>query len=150
MQKMKSLFAGALVILMFFSAVMLSAQLPFSREAEACTLGNGAVVATDVYGTEYPGYSGSGFVWVANAGTITFQVSIPSNGMYELKTRCWMYLGNQGDTRLQVYSINGTAQGNFYIPNEGGWIDFSFGYAYLQSGTATIEIGSSGSWGFIS
>jgi len=120
-----------------------------SMEAEDCALADGAVLAADVYGTEYPGYSGAGFVWVANAGTLTFQVSIPENGMYELSTRCWMYLGNEGETMLQVYSINGQSQGDFYIPNQGGWIDFSFGYAYIERGTATIEIGSSGSWGFI-
>ncbi|WP_315675620.1 glycosyl hydrolase [Clostridium sp. 19966] len=124
-------------------------SLPVKAEAEACTLSNGATVTNNVYGTKYPGYSGDGFVWVANSGTITLNVTVPKNGMYEVSTRCWMYLGNTGDTRLQVLSINGTSQGNFYIPNKGGWADYSFGYFYLQAGTAKIEIGSSGSWGFI-
>ncbi|MBN2035466.1 MAG: hypothetical protein JW768_01870 [Chitinispirillaceae bacterium] len=124
-------------------------SVPVKMEAESCALSNGAVVATDVYGTEYPGYSGAGFVWVANAGVLTFEVTIPKNGMYELSTRCWMYLGNQGDTRLQVVSINGVSRGNFYIPNNGAWIDYSFGFTYLETGTAKIEIGTSGSWGFI-
>ncbi|MGD9210805.1 MAG: glycosyl hydrolase, partial [Desulfobacteraceae bacterium] len=123
--------------------------LPVNLEAEECDLADGAATATDVYGTEYPGYSGDGFVWVSNAGTITFEVTIPESAMYELTTRCWMYLGDEGDTRLQVVSINGESQGDFYIPNNGGWIDFSFGFFYLEEGTATIEIGSSGSWGFI-
>jgi hypothetical protein len=60
-----------------------------------------------------------------------------------------MYLGNRGETRLQVVSINGVARGNFYIPNNGGWMDYSFGFTYLESGIAKIEIGTSGSWGFI-
>lgn len=123
--------------------------LPVNVEAEDCTLGNGATVATNVYGTQYPGYSGDGFVWVTNAGTITLQVTIPKSAMYELSTRCWMYLGNQGDSRMQVVSVNGVPKGNFYIPNRGGWTDYSFGFFYLEAGTATIEIGSSGSWGFI-
>jgi len=124
-------------------------SLPVNIEAEDCTLGDGATVATDVYGTEYPGYSGDGFVWVTNAGTITLEVTVPENAMYELSTKCWMYLGEEDETRLQVVSINGESQGDFYIPNKGGWIDYSFGYFYLEAGTATIEIGSSGSWGFI-
>ncbi|NLG16024.1 MAG: glycoside hydrolase [Fibrobacter sp.] len=123
--------------------------LPVQAEAESLLLGNGAQVTTNVYNTEYPAYSGDGFVWVSNAGTITFEVTITENAMYELSTRCWMYLGEEGETRLQAVSINGVPRGNFYIPNKGGWIDFSFGFTYLEAGTATIEIGTSGSWGFI-
>ena len=122
---------------------------PVKVEAESCVLGSGATVTTHVYETDYPGYSGEGFVWVSNAGTLTFEVTIPKSAMYELKARCWMYLGNKGETRLQVVSINGVSQGNFYIPNNGGWIDYSFGFTYLEAGTAKIEIGTSGSWGFI-
>jgi len=80
-------------------------SLPVDVEAEDCTLGNGAVVTTNVYGTQYPGYSGDGFVWVANSGTITLEVTIPENGMYELSTRCWMYLGKEDETRMQERKI---------------------------------------------
>lgn len=118
-------------------------------EAESCALSNGATVTARVYETEYPGFSGDGFVWVSNAGTITLEVTIPQNAMYELSTKCWMYLGEKSETRLQTVSINGVSQGNFYIPNNGGWIDFSFGFTYLEAGKAKIEIGTSGSWGFI-
>ncbi len=124
-------------------------SLPVEVEAEACALSNGAIDTTNVYGTEYPGYSGDGFVWVTNGGIITLEVTITESGMYELSTRCWMYLGDEGETRLQVVSINGVAQGNFYIPNNNGWIDYSFGFTYLEAGTAKIEIGTSGSWGYI-
>jgi hypothetical protein len=123
--------------------------IPVNIEAESCALSNGATVTTKVYETTYPGYSGDGFVWVSNAGTLTFEVTIPKNAMYELKTKCWMYLGNKGETRLQTLSINGSSLGSFYIPNNGGWMDYSFGFAYLEAGTAKIEIGTSGSWGFI-
>lgn len=124
-------------------------SLPIKVEAESCNLGNGATITNNVYGTNYPGYSGDGFVWASNSGTITLDVTVPKNGMYELSTKCWMYLGNTGDSRLQVLSINGAPQGNFYIPNKGGWSDYSFGFFYLEAGTAKIEIGSSGSWGFV-
>lgn len=124
-------------------------SLPIKVEAESCNLSNGATITNNVYGTNYPGYSGDGFVWASNSGTITFDVTVPKNGMYELSTRCWMYLGNPGDSRLQVLSVNGVPQGNFYIPNKGGWSDYSFGFFYLEAGSAKIEIGSSGSWGFV-
>ena len=124
-------------------------SVPAKVEAESCTLSNGAKDTNNVYGTEYPGYSGDGFVWVAGGGTITLEVTIPKSAMYELSARCWMYLGNKGETRLQVVSINGVSQGNFYIPNNGGWSDYSFGFTYLEAGTAKIEIGTSGSWGYI-
>ncbi|MBN1129656.1 MAG: hypothetical protein JXA71_11750 [Chitinispirillaceae bacterium] len=157
---MKKIFSRAMVrlnatatacsILLFMPVSNHAAHtLPVKIEAESCALSNGATVTTNVYGTSYPGYSGNGFVWVSNAGTLTLEVTIPQNGMYELSTKCWMYLGNKGDTRLQVVSINGVSQGNFYIPNNGDWIDYSFGFTYLEAGTAKIEIGTSGSWGFI-
>lgn len=136
-------------LLIMPASVQAAYSLPVNVEAEACNLSNGATVTTNVYGTEYPGYSGDGFVWASNAGTITLEVTVPKNAMYELSTRCWMYLGNQGESRLQTISINGVQYGNFYIPNKGGWIDYSFGYYYLEAGTTKIEIGSSGSWGFI-
>lgn len=147
---------GFLVILAVCSILMVfpnsnyaAYSLPVSIEAEDCVLSNGATVATKVYETGYPGFSGDGFVWVSNAGTLTFEVTIPKNAMYELKTKCWMYLGNKGETRLQTVSINGVTQGSFYIPNNGGWMDYSFGFTYLEAGTAKVEIGTSGSWGFI-
>jgi mannan endo-1,4-beta-mannosidase len=52
-------------------SVQAAYSLPVNVEAEACNLSNGATITTNVYGTEYPGYSGDGFVWVSNAGTIT-------------------------------------------------------------------------------
>jgi hypothetical protein len=123
--------------------------IPVNIEAESCALSGGATVATRVYEDEYPGYSGNGFVWVTSAGVLTFEVTIPKSAMYELKTRCWMYLGKEGETRLQAVTINGVAQGTYYIPKRGGWMDYSFGFTFLEAGTAKIEIGTSGSWGYI-
>ncbi|OPZ92471.1 MAG: Mannan endo-1,4-beta-mannosidase [Firmicutes bacterium ADurb.Bin419] len=152
-KKVLSLMTTFVMACTVFSTMPASVQaansLPVNVEAEACTIGNGATIATNVYGTPYPGYSGDGFVWASNSGTITLEVTIPENGMYELSTKCWMYLGELNATRLQAVSINGKPLGNFYIPNKGKWIDYSFGFAYLEKGTAKIEIGTSGSWGFI-
>ncbi len=137
------------VLLTMPGSVQAANSVPIDVEAEACTLSNGAVVATNVYGTTYPGFSGDGFVWVSNAGTITLEVNVPKDAMYELKTRCWMYLGKENETRLQAVTVNGVSYSDFYIPNKNGWIDYSFGFFFLKAGTAKIEIGTSGSWGFI-
>ena len=134
------------VILIMPVSVQAALSAPLDVEAEACTLSNGAVVATNVYGTNYPGYSGDGFVWVTGSGTITLEVNVPKDAMYELSTRCWMYLS---ETRLQNVTVNGVSYSDFYIPNKGGWMDYSFGFFFLKAGTAKIEIGTSGSWGYI-
>lgn len=126
-----------------------AAEPIFYSEAEDCTLLSGSSVTTSVYGTEYPGYSGEGFVWAANSGGVSFDVTLTEGAMYELQTSCWMYLGNQGETRMQNVSIDGENVGSFYIPNNGTWSDFSFGYFYLEPGEHTIQIGASGSWGFV-
>jgi len=62
-----------LLILPFSSEAAYS--LPVNVEAEDCALGDGATVTTHVYETEYPGYSGDGFVWVSNAGTLTLEIA---------------------------------------------------------------------------
>ena len=121
----------------------------FTAEAEDCTLLPGASVTTNVYGTEYPGYSGDGFVWAGNAGGMTFEVDVPENAMYELTTRCWMYLGDPGTTRMQTMAIDGDVKSSIYIPNNEKWQDSSFGFFYLEKGKHTIDVGASGSWGFI-
>lgn len=118
-------------------------------EAEDCTLLSGGEVATKVYNDEYPGYSGEGFVWATNSGGMKIEVDLEKGAMYELKTRCWTYLGEKGETRLQTVAVDGEVIGSYYIPNEKEWSDFSFGYFYLDEGKHTIQIGASGSWGYI-
>ena len=104
----------------------------FTAEAEECTLLSGASVTTKVYEKEYPGYSGEGFVWASNSGGVTFEVDVPENAMYELTTRCWMYLGEPGETRLQTMAIDGEVKSSIYIPNNEGWDNSSFGFFYLE------------------
>lgn len=126
-----------------------AAEPIFQSEAEECTLLSGGTVATKVYNDEYPGYSGEGFVWAGNSGGMKLEVDLDKGAMYELSTRCWMYLGAIGENRLQTVAVDGEVIGSYYISNYGDWTDFSFGYFYLSEGKHTIEIGASGSWGFI-
>ncbi|NLP26037.1 MAG: glycoside hydrolase, partial [Clostridiales bacterium] len=121
----------------------------FSDEAENCELTTGASVVNKVYNDEYPGYSGEGFVWAGNSGGFAFDVTVSEGAMYEVITRCWTYLGEIGETRMQNLAIDGKVVSSNYIPNNGDWMDYSFGFFYLEEGTHTIEVGAAGGWGFI-
>lgn len=146
---MSVVFTAAVMQPLPLPSVSAAAEKPlFAAEAETLTLSSGAEATTKVYNDEYPGYSGTGFVW-APSGSITFEITIEEGAMYELSTRCWMYLGELGETRMQNIAVDGELLNSFYIPNNGDWMDYSFGFFYLAPGEHTIEIGSSGSWGYV-
>ena len=122
----------------------------YSGECEALTLENGAEVATKVYNDEYPGYSGDGFVWVTNGGTMSMTVDAPETGMYRLITSCIMYLGGEGDNRQAQVTVerpDGTTWSkDVKIPHTDTWTDFSFGDIKLLEGENTVTFG--GGWGY--
>ncbi len=128
------------------SVQVVAAEPLFYAEAEDCDLISGSQIATNVYGTEYPGYSGEGFVWVANGGGIQLNVDLAEGAMYEITTRCWMYLDG---SRGQTVTVDGEKVADVQIPNKGEWIDFSFGYFYIPAGEHTIEISGAGSYYFV-
>ncbi|MDD5946747.1 MAG: glycosyl hydrolase [Oscillospiraceae bacterium] len=139
--------ANAAACMLAVPAVQVTAAEPLLfAEAEDCDLISGSQIATNVYGTEYPGYSGEGFVWVANGGGIQLNVDLAEGAMYEITTRCWMYLDG---TRSQTVTVDGEQVANVPIPNKGEWIDFSFGYFYIPAGEHTIEISGAGSYYFV-
>lgn len=145
-----ALSANAAACVLAVPAMQVSAADPLLyAEAEECELISGSTVTTNVYGTEYPGYSGEGFVWAGNSGGVILNVTLTEGAMYEVSSKCWMYLGAEGETRLQTVAIDGEVVTSQNIPNNGDWMDFSFGYFYIPAGEHTIEIGASGSWGFI-
>ena len=116
----------------------------FTIEGENAQLSSDLQVATSIYGTPKPGYTGTGFVWMQNAGTITFTVTAPSTGMYAISTRFMQELSPDG--RLQYLSINGANKGSFMLPYTTTWSDFDFGFYKLNQGTNTIELKAG--WGF--
>lgn len=145
--------AGMLLSLgntMPLNGVVNAADVLFHAEAEECTVTTGGTVTDKVYNDEFPGFSGDGFVWVGGSGGVKFEVDLKEGAMYELSTRCWTYIGDIGSTRLQTIAIDGeVCADSYYIPNKGDWMDFSFGFHYLDAGKHTIEIGASGGWGYI-
>ena len=126
------------------------AEVLVQSECEDLTLADGASVATNVYGTEYPGYTGEGFVWVPNSGTMTLTVDAPETGMYRLVSKCIMYLGAEGETREAAVSVvrsdESTWSKTVKIAYTDTWNDYSFGDIKLTEGENTITFG--GGWCF--
>ncbi len=116
----------------------------FAIESENAQLSSDLQVVTQIYGQAKPGYSGSGFVWMQNSGTLTFQVTVPETGMYEISTRYMQELSPDG--RLQYLYINNVNKGSYMLPYTTTWSDFSFGIHKLIQGSNTIQIKAG--WGF--
>lgn len=116
----------------------------FTIEGENAQLSSDLQVATSIYGTPKPGYSGTGFVWMQNSGTITFTVTVPETGMYSISTRYMQELSPDG--RLQYLSVNGVTKGSYMLPYTTAWSNFDFGFQKLNKGSNTIQIKAG--WGF--
>ncbi|GMK40787.1 hypothetical protein PCCS19_38430 [Paenibacillus sp. CCS19] len=116
----------------------------FTIEGENATLSSDLQVATSIYGTPKPGYTGTGFVWMQNSGTITFNVTVPTTGMYSITTRFMQELSPDG--RLQNLTVNGVNKGSFMLPYTTTWSIFDFGYQKLTAGVNTIQLKAG--WGF--
>ncbi|WP_379151166.1 glycosyl hydrolase [Paenibacillus sp. sgz5001063] len=113
-------------------------------ECEDAQLTSDLQVVTQIYGQPKPGYTGSGFVWMQNGGTLTFKVTVPETGMYSISTRYMQELSPDG--RQQSLSVNGISKGSYMLPYTKTWSKFDFGYHKLNQGSNTIQIKAG--WGF--
>lgn len=135
----------ALTLLLGLMTVPVHADSPlFTIESENALLSSDLQVTTEIYGQPKPGFSGSGFVWMQNSGTITFTVTVPETGMYAISTRYMQELSADG--RLQYLSVNGVTKGSYMLPYTTTWSDFNFGYQKLNQGSNTIQLKAG--WGF--
>lgn len=116
----------------------------FTIEGEDAQLTSDLQVATEIYGQPKPGFSGSGFVWMQNSGTITFTVTVPETGLYEISTRYMQELSPDG--RLQYLAVNGVTKGSYMLPYTTEWSNFDFGFHKLKEGSNTIQLKAG--WGF--
>lgn len=116
----------------------------FTIESENAQLSSDLQVVTEIYGQPKPGYSGSGFVWMQNSGTITFTVTVPETGMYGISTRYMQELSPDG--RLQYLAVNGVTKGSYMLPYTTEWSNFDFGFHKLKQGNNTIQLKAG--WGF--
>ncbi|MFB5763539.1 glycosyl hydrolase [Paenibacillus medicaginis] len=116
----------------------------FTIEGENAQLTSDLQVVTEIYGQPKPGFSGSGFVWMQNSGTITFTVTVPETGMYAISTRYMQELSPDG--RLQYLTVNGVTKGSYMLPYTTEWSNFDFGFQKLKQGSNTIQLKAG--WGF--
>jgi len=111
-------------------------QFPYTSECENLQLSEGTEVWTSIYDKQMPGYSGDGFIYLTNS-TITLEVTVPEDGMYDISVRYAQILSEDG--REQTISING-AKFMYKFPYTETWQDYSFGVHRLKAGVNTIEI----------
>ncbi|MCF2945139.1 glycosyl hydrolase [Paenibacillus tarimensis] len=116
----------------------------FTIESEDAQLSSDLQVVTQVYGQPKPGYSGSGFVWMQNSGTLTFEVTVPEAGLYAISMRYMQELSPDG--RVQNLAVNGVTKGAYMLPYTTAWSNFDFGFHKLKQGSNTIELKAG--WGF--
>lgn len=135
----------ALALLLGLMTAPVHADTPlFTIESEDAQLTPDLQVVTSIYGQPKPGFSGAGFVWMQNSGTLTFTVTVPETGMYAISTRYMQELSADG--RSQNLIINGVTKGAYMLPYTTTWSDFDFGFHKLNQGSNTIELKAG--WGF--
>lgn len=140
-----SLMMLALTMLIGLLTAPAHADTPlFTIESENAELTPDLQVVTQIYGQPKPGYTGSGFVWMQNSGTITFKVTVPETGMYSISTRYMQELSTDG--RLQYLAVNGVTKGSYMLPYTTSWANYDFGYHKLNQGSNTIQLKAG--WGF--
>lgn len=114
-----------------------AAEVIFHAECEDLETadGNKPQVWTDIYGTELPGYTGDGFVYLTNE-TLTMTVEAPEDGMYEIVVHYAQILDSNG--RVQTISVNGM---DYMItgPYSDSFQDFDMGRFRLKKGENIIQ-----------
>lgn len=145
LKKASALTLAWTLLLGLLAAPVYADTLPlFTIEGEDAQLTSDLQVATEIYGQPKPGYSGSGFVWMQNSGTIKFNVTVPETGMYAISTRYMQELSADG--RLQYLAVNGVTKGSYMLPYTTEWSNYEFGFHKLTQGSNTIELKAG--WGF--
>lgn len=123
------------IALLLLLAATLQAQI--ALEAEDATL-KGTSIATNI-----AGFSGDGYVYLENAGSISFPISVPQSGFYKLVIRANTSLGNKN----QKLFVNGEFVSSLIFPQNSSWFNFDAGSISLNAGSNTIEIQPD--WGYM-
>ena len=105
---------------------------PFVIEGEKM---EGADVWTSIYENQIPDYSGEGFAYLTN-GTLSFNVTVSEDGMYQLTVRGAQILNQEG--RMQTVTINGVEYSKT-IPYYDKWTDIDFGVVRMRAGENEIS-----------
>ncbi|MDE7137105.1 MAG: beta-mannosidase, partial [Ruminococcus sp.] len=109
-------------------------QFPYTIEGEDL---EGATLWTSIYNDEIPGYSGEGFTYLTG-GALSFNVTVPEDGMYQISAKVAQILDKEGNGRLETIAVNGSEYSK-NVPYLNEWTDFDFGVVRLKAGENTIE-----------
>ncbi|MBR2955509.1 MAG: beta-mannosidase, partial [Ruminococcus sp.] len=105
---------------------------PFYIEGEDL---EGADLWTSIYENKIPDYSGEGFAYLTN-GALSFNVTVPEDGMYQLNVRGAQILSEEG--RMQTVTINGVEYSKT-VPYYKEWTDIDFGVVRMKAGENEIS-----------
>lgn len=105
-------------------------------QAENATL-NGVTVQNSLNG-----YTGTGYAYMVQTGSISFTVTAPAKGTYNLTVRANTSLG----AKTQTLSLNGTKVTDIAFPANNAFFDFDAGNLSLKAGQNTITIDASWGW----
>ena len=94
-----------------------------------------AVLWENIYNQGFPGYSGKGFTDVTS-GAVSFEVTVPEDGMYEVSARCVQILDKGG--RQQTIAVNGIEY-SLTVPYYDTWTDVNIGVVRLKKGVNEIS-----------
>ncbi|MRN57180.1 glycosyl hydrolase [Paenibacillus monticola] len=144
LQKASAMMLAFTLLIGWMTAPVHADTALFTIESENAQLTSDLQVVTQIYGQPKPGFSGSGFVWMQNSGTLTFTVTAPEARMYSISTQYMQELSPDG--RSQSLTVNGVTKGSYMLPYTKSWSKFDFGFHKLKQGSNTIELKAG--WGF--
>ncbi|MGN0606507.1 MAG: glycosyl hydrolase [Oscillospiraceae bacterium] len=96
--------------------------------------------------TEEIGYSGTGYVYLKDAGDIiSVEVDVPETGMYEIAISYYLP-ASIGDSKIQNILINDVNQGQAGFTSNDTFTETVIGTYKLNKGTNTVALQSSWGW----
>jgi len=102
-----------------------------------------AILSGVTVSTNAPGYSGTGFVYMAGSGSITINITVSENTFYKLVMRVSTPMGNKD----QDLYVNGAKISTLKFPGNSSFFDYNAGNLALIAGTNTIQVKPS--WGYM-
>jgi len=115
------------------TAVAADTVFPYTIQGEDM---EGAELWTKIYADEFPGYNGEGFTYLTG-GTISFELTVPEDGMYQVNVRGLQILDKEGG-RMQTMAVNGSEYSKT-VPYYDTWTDIDFGIVRLNKGVNTVS-----------
>lgn len=140
--KNRKILSGTIACAMAMNC-LLTTPFVFAEDKTVYEFEDGKLTGSAVVKDEIAGFSGSGYVFIENAGdTASVDVAVPEDGMYTISIS---FDASYGD-KIQELQINGASQGNLSFSGKGWGDTLDFGPVKLNKGKNTVTIVSSWGW----